>query len=127
MLQAAEDVITINFNESIQKLVETVDWNATSSAIVVDDFNEIFGIITDSDIAHFESQGRSLKGSLAWELCTHKMITEDDITDTKKIAQKMLENKVHHIIAQKKDKDGNNRACVVSTLDVIDELMKMMS
>ena len=120
MKKFSRDVLTINFNMSLQQLINDTDWKKVSSAIVVDDFGEVFGVITDSDIAYFEQQGRSLKSSLAWELCSHKLLEADVDTPVEDVARLMLNNNVHHVIVTVGDKKA---AGIISALDVIDELI----
>lgn len=120
----SKKVISINFTASLEELVQSVNWDEISSVIVVDDFGEIFGIITDSDITRIEKQGRSLKMTQAWEVCSHRLLEVDVDAPLGEIAKLMLEHHCHHVLLHnKKNASGNQLVGVVSSLDVIKELL----
>lgn len=61
----------------------------------------LLGIISASDILHFQAAGRDLKTVKAWQICAYKPLAVDADTTAVEVARLMVENQVHHVVVMK--------------------------
>ena len=69
-----------------------------SGAPLVDDTGEVVGMITKSDIVHFEFVGGDPFVGRAWEIARRRIKTIREDASIKEAAQAMLEDHIHRLM-----------------------------
>lgn len=113
----AKNIKCHNFNTSIDDIYHSTDWFKQSSAVVCDDQDRLFGIISESDIIEAQKLGTNLKSLKSWELCSHNMITVTAETDISEVIKVMLDNKIHHVLILEEDDKCSK---IISSLDILE-------
>jgi signal-transduction protein with cAMP-binding, CBS, and nucleotidyltransferase domain len=91
-------ISTVDFNDTVLKVEELMNFRKLSFVVVIDSNQDCFGVISYPDIVRFHASGKNPKLERAWELCTHKVIEVSSDTSAKETAQLMLKHKIHHVV-----------------------------
>lgn len=114
-----KNVATVNLKDSIAQVEDKLKLRKYSCAPVIDMNGVCFGIISATDLMHFHTQWKNLRAEKAWEVCTHKVIEVTPDTSIKKVAQLMVEHKIHHVlVTENKSIQG-----IVSSIDLIQKYL----
>ena len=73
------------------------------------------GIITASDILHFQSGGGDPDNLRAWQICAYKPLTVTPEATVADVARLMVERQAHHVLVMR----GHELVGVVSSLDYV--------
>lgn len=76
---------------------------------------EAVGVISALDIVALHAQGRDASTVNAWQLCTYKPVAVEATTQLSRVAELMLERRVHHVVV----KDHDKMVGVASSLDFV--------
>ncbi len=90
--------LTINRNMPVCEVEGIFIANNTSGAALVDDMDELAGIITKSDMVRHEFTGNDPTYTSAWEIATPKVITISPTAPIEEAAQIMLDGNLHHLV-----------------------------
>lgn len=109
-----KNVVTVGINDPVAK-VQQVMALGFSCIPVLDPRNKCFGVISCSDLTHFELLERNPRLEKAWEICSHRVITIDEETTIDRACAMMLEHRVHHLVVTRKQVIAG----IVSSLDLL--------
>ncbi len=90
--------LTINREMPVCEVEGIFIANNISGAALVDDMDELAGIITKSDMVRHEFTGNDPAYTNAWEIATPKVTTIAPSAPIKEAAQIMLDENVHHLV-----------------------------
>jgi len=89
--------------------------NNVSTQIVVDNANNICGIITDRDIIKVDSSKYS--STKAKDICTNTLLTISEYDSIDQASKLMVNNKCHHLLIVDKT---NEKICgILSSIDIV--------
>jgi len=109
-------VTTVRADDSIGAVADTLRQHDLSFVPVIDKPNgAVLGIISASDILHFQAAGRELQSVLAWQICAYNPIAVEPDALASDVARLMLERQVHHVVVMK----DHALVGVVSSLDFV--------
>lgn len=108
-----------NYTATVDEIKKTTNWLKQSCAVVCDDDNEVFGVISESDILEAEKINRNLKAIHGWEICSHNLLSVTPDASVHDIITLMLKNRVHHILVRDIKKNGKMYDGIISTLDIV--------
>ena len=115
----AQNIKWHNFNISVDEVNSKTDWKKQSCAVIYDDNEKLFGIISESDILEAEKQNKNLKALKCWELCSHNMFIVKPDTKLEEIISLILDKNVHHILVESEEGAPNK---IISTIDILRRL-----
>ncbi|MEE4245286.1 MAG: CBS domain-containing protein [Kangiellaceae bacterium] len=108
--------VKVGVDDNINTVIETLDKNKLPCVPVVDADGKCFGVISASDLVHFQKMNFNPKIEHAWELCTHNFIEVSSDVSVKQVAELMVKNKIHHIVIS----DNSVLKGIVSSLDILE-------
>lgn len=115
----SKNLIVVNVDERVENVIETLDKNELCCIPVVDSHGRCFGVISASDLVHFQKMKLNPKAELAWEVCTHNFIEVSPDVTAKEAAVLMVDNKIHHIIVS----EGSILKGIISSMDIIEKFL----
>jgi len=110
-----KSIITVDLEDTVEHVEEILDSHELSCVPVVDSMGECFGVISATDLVHFNNSHKNPKAEHAWEVCTHKVIEVSPDISIKEASELMVNNNVHHLMVI----DNNVIKGVVSSIDII--------
>jgi len=109
-------VTTVRADDNIGTVADTLRLHDLSFVPVVDKPNgAVLGIISASDILHFQAAGRELQSVLAWQICAYNPIAVEPDALAVDVARLMLQHQVHHVVVMK----DRELVGIVSSLDFV--------
>ena len=108
-------VSPVHMDDTVEEIEGVMRAHRISSTPVYDDGGGILGIITTTDLVRFHASGREAKSAKAWEICTYNPLHVAPDTPISKVAELMLEHKIHHVIVM----DQSSMEGIVSSLDFV--------
>ncbi|MET0962189.1 MAG: CBS domain-containing protein [Noviherbaspirillum sp.] len=109
-------VMTVRADDTMAAVADVLQRNGLSFVPVLEGVRgPLLGIISASDILHFQAAGRELKAVQAWQVCAYKPLAVQDDTPAIDVARLMMERQVHHVVVMK----NQELAGVVSSLDFV--------
>jgi len=112
-----KSVWTADTQDTVERVEELFNSHHLSSVPVVDSKGVIFGIISASDLLHFNSARKNPKTVRAWEICTYKAIEVGPTTAIGEVARLMVKNKIHHVVVS----ENGSIQGLVSSLDFVEQ------
>lgn len=109
------NVISVELDDSAKKVSEVLDENKLSCVPVLTPDGAIFGVVSATDLVHFDTLYVNPKLERAWELCTHKVIEVSPDISIEQAGAIMVKEKIHHLIVMQ---DGSFKG-ILSATDVI--------
>jgi CBS domain-containing protein len=109
------NVISVELDDSAKKVCEVLDENKLSCVPVLTPDGAIFGVVSATDLVHFDTLYANPKLERAWELCTHKVIEVSPDISIEQAGTIMVKEKIHHLIVMQ---DGSFKG-ILSATDVI--------
>jgi len=109
-----ENVVTVGINDPVAKVQQVMSLGL-SCIPVLDTREKCFGVISCSDLTHFELLERNPKIEKAWEICSHRVITIDVDTTIAQACSLLLEHGVHHLVVTRKQVIAG----IISSLDLV--------
>lgn len=82
---------------------------------VIDDDRNIFGVLSQRDILKIRESNQNIKTVLAWEACTHQVLSVEAGCELSEAVDVMLRHRVHHVLVLDKQKVAG----ILSVLDVV--------
>ena len=116
-LMMTKSVWTADTQDTVERVKELLDSHRVSSVPVVDSKGVIFGIISASDLLHFDSARKNPKVVRAWEICTYKPIEVGPTTAIGEVARLMVKNRIHHVVVS----ENGSMQGFVSSLDFVEQ------
>lgn len=108
-------VSPVHMDDTVEAVEGVMKSHHISATPVYGDGGAILGIVTATDLIDFHAAGRDGKAVKAWEVCTYKPLQVAPDTPVSKVAELMLEHKVHHVIVM----DRLSMEGIVSSLDFV--------
>lgn len=105
----------VHMDDTIDIVEGVMKANRISSVPVYADGGAILGIITTTDLVRHHAAGKESSAVRAWELCTYKPVQVSPDTAVTKVAELMLEHRVHHVLVMA----GSSAEGIVSALDFV--------
>lgn len=105
----------VSMDDTIEEVEAMMKAKRISSAPVYDGDGAILGIITSTDLVKLHATGREPKSVHAWEICTYRPIEVTPDTPLDKVAELMLEHKIHHVMVM----ENEALKGLVSSLDFV--------
>lgn len=93
-----ESVQTIHRDAYVSEVAGIFDAQKISGAPLVDDANDPVGVISKTDVSHFEFIGGDPYSARAWEIASPSVITIEVSASLEEAARTMLEHNVHRVI-----------------------------
>ena len=93
----------VSMDDTIATVEAMMKAKRISSAPVYDGDGAILGIITATDLVKLHATGRDPNQIRAWEICTYRPIEVTPDTPIRKVAELMLEQKIHHVIVMENE------------------------
>jgi CBS domain-containing protein len=110
-----ESVCTIHRDKLVCEVEGIFIEHEISGAPLVDADGRIVGIISKSDIIHFDFTGGDPNEARAWEIASPRVITVDASVSVAEAARKLLDEHIHRLVVT----DGERTVGVVSSLDFV--------
>lgn len=88
----------VRMDDTIDAVEDMMRAHKVSSAPVYGEGSGILGIITTTDLVRLHATGKDSHAVKAWEVCTYKPLQVASDTPVAKVAELMLEHKVHHVL-----------------------------
>ncbi|OWW21162.1 CBS domain-containing protein [Noviherbaspirillum denitrificans] len=108
-------VSPVHMDDTIDIVESVMNAHRISSAPVYDDGGAVIGIITTTDVVRHHASGKEGRATKAWELCTYKPLQVSADTPAPKVAELMVEHRVHHVLVM----EGRSVEGIVSALDFV--------
>lgn len=108
-------VTPVSMDDTIEEVEALMKSRRISSVPVYDGDGAILGIVTSTDLVKLHASGRDPKAVRAWEICTYRPIEVTPDTPLEKVAELMLEHKVHHVMVM----ENEALKGIVSSLDFV--------
>ncbi len=96
-------VRTVHRDAFIGELAGIFDDERIGGAPLVDDSGEIIGVVSKTDISHFEHLGGDPNVARAWEIASSEVRSIDAGASLEEAAQAMIEHRVHRLIVLEDD------------------------
>ncbi|MGY5449972.1 CBS domain-containing protein [Agarivorans sp. MS3-6] len=109
------NVISVELDDSAEKVCEVLDANKLHCVPVLTPDGKIFGVISATDLVHFNTLHVNPKLEHAWELCTHKVIEVAPDMSVQEAGELMVKEKVHHLVVM----EGTFFIGIVSATDIL--------
>jgi len=121
------ELITVHPDLSIRQLIKLMLEKSISGVPVVDEFNNLVGIISEKDIIKAVERLIKIKVSLdeqkEWQggfnwvegIMTKKVITVDEEDPVEKVCQVMSEHRIHRVPVMR----GNKIVGIISTMNIL--------
>ena len=74
-----------------------------SAAPLIDDLDNLVGIVSKTDIVRFDSMGSDPNYVRVYEIANPKVLTIMPATSVEEAAQKMLHEQVHHLVVMEEE------------------------
>lgn len=109
-------VTTVRADDTAAAVIDALQQRHLSFVPVTEGpHGHLLGIISASDILHFQAAGRDLKLVQAWQICAYKPLSVEADTAALEVAQLMVEHQLHHVVVMK-DREVIG---IVSSLDFV--------
>lgn len=105
----------VRMDDTIDAVEDMMKTHKVSSAPVYGEGGGILGIITTTDLVRIHVTGKDSHDVKAWEICTYKPLQVAPDTPVAKVAELMLEHKVHHVLVM----EYGSVEGIVSALDFV--------
>jgi CBS domain-containing protein len=105
----------VHMDDTIDTVEGVMKAHRISSVPVYADGGAILGIITTTDLVRHHTTGKESAAVKAWELCTYKPLQVPPDTAVTKVAELMIEHRVHHVLVMA----GSSVEGIVSSLDFV--------
>lgn len=105
----------VHMDDTIDAVEAVMKAHRISSVPVYADGGAILGIITTTDLVRHHASGKENSAVKAWELCTYKPLQVSPDTSVTKVAELMIEHRVHHVLVMA----GSSAEGIVSSLDFV--------
>ncbi len=109
------DVRTIHRDTFVSEAAGIFDREKIGGAPLVDMNGTVVGIVSKSDIIHFEFVGGDPIEARVWEIASAHVLTIDVASTLADAARKMIENQVHRLIVV----DGDERVGILTSMDFV--------
>ena len=110
-----KNVLVMNIDMTLDTVIKQANWNYYSCVVVVDDENNMFGIITRQLIGYASKRKLNFHTLKAWEICTPETISVPPDLPLKEAIEIMKDNNVRHLII----KDSSGYVGVITPLDIL--------
>jgi CBS domain-containing protein len=94
-----ESVRTIRRDAYVSEVAGIFDTEGIGAAPLVDLVGDMVGVVTKTDITHFEFIGGDPYSAKAWEISSPRVITIEVTSSFEEAARTMLEHQIHHLLA----------------------------
>lgn len=105
----------VHMDDTIDIVEGVMNTHRISSTPVYDDAGAVIGIITTTDLVRHHASAKEGRATKAWELCTYRPLQVSPDTPVFKVAELMLEHRVHHVLVM----EGRAPEGIVSALDFV--------
>lgn len=105
----------VSMDDTVEEVEAMMKARRISSAPVYDGDGAILGIITSTDLVKLHASGKDPKNVHAWEICTYRPIEVTPDTPVRKVAELMIEHKIHHVVVM----ENEQMQGIVSSLDLV--------
>ncbi|MBW2294188.1 MAG: CBS domain-containing protein [Deltaproteobacteria bacterium] len=110
-----KNVRTIPRNAYVNEVAGIFDTEGIGAAPLVNLVGDTVGVITKSDISHFEFVGGDPYSGKAWEISSPRVTTVDVSSSVEDAARAMLEHHIHHLLVA----DNGTIVGILSSLDFV--------
>lgn len=105
----------VRMDDTIDVVESAMKAHHISATPVCADGGAAIGIITATDLIRHHAAGHDSRAVKAWELCTYKPLQVRSDTSIARVAELMLEHRLHHVLVT----DGMSVEGIVSALDFV--------
>ncbi len=122
-------VITVDLESSVQKVLNLLSDNHVSGLVVVDEFGEIWGVISSIDVvaALKDKTGEEIDGLTAEDLMTPQAIEIGPEKTLEDAAGVMAEKGIHRIVIGHPHEGRRVPVGIITATDIIEALKKEIS
>lgn len=110
----SRSVETVTPNTTIRDAAEDLISNDVGTVVVVDDANEIEGLLTATDFVLLVMEGEASSDATVAEFMRTDVVTTERSAPVSDVADAMLEHLIHHVPVV----DGGSVVGMVTTLDL---------
>ncbi len=122
-------VITVNLEASVQEVLKLLTENHVSGLVVVDEFGEIWGVISSIDVvAALKDKGvEEIDGFTAEDIMTPQAIEIGPEKTLEDAARVMAEKGIHRLVIGHPHEGRRVPVGIITASDIVGELKKEMS
>lgn len=113
--QVMKHILVVEIDTTLLSLMKQVNWNFYTCIAVVDDDNNLFGIITRQLIGYATKKKLNFNNVKAWEICTPEVKIARADLPLKEAVDTMIDNSVRHLII----KSDSEFVGVLRPLDIL--------
>ncbi len=113
--QVMKHILVVKIDTTLSTLMKQVNWNYYICVAVIDDDDNLFGIITRQLIGYATKKKLNFNTVRAWEICTPEMLVVEANLLLKEAVDIMIDKNVRHLIV----KNGSDYVGVLRPLDIL--------
>ena len=114
-LLMSREVHAVDMDASLADVERHFAETGLTWAPVLEEGRTVVGVVSVSDLLHWQAQGCDPQETRAWQLCTYKPVSASPDTPIVDVAREMVERGIHHVVVM----DGDRLVGVVSSLDFV--------
>ena len=119
-MRTVQDIMTATLcsiprDTHVSEVAGILERERISGAPLVDEFNRMVGIISQTDIVHLDFVGGDPYEARASEIASPHVITIDQSASLRDAAAIMIREQVHRLVAM----DGERRVGIISSFDFV--------
>ncbi len=113
--QVMKHILVVKIDTPLSSLIKELNWNYYICVAVIDDDNNLFGIITRQLIGYATKKKLNFHTVKVWEICTPEMEVVQSDLSLKAAVDIMINHNVRHLIVKR----GADYVGVLRPLDIL--------
>jgi len=116
---AVKAFVAFDMDSSVFEIAENLAKLKIDAAPVINRNGDLFGIVTRADIIQLIASEASLKGTFAWEVCSHELVYVSPDDTAIEACQIMRDRGIHHLVVG----TVGDVVGMISSMDIIEKLL----
>ena len=104
----------VDVDTFVSNFTNNLNWQSQRTVVVIDNENNIFGVITRQDIVSMGKRQLNPRSTRAWEICSHHVVITSPDSSLSDAVAIMEKNNIHHLVVC----DNGKLVGVISSLDI---------
>ena len=104
----------VDVDTFVSEFLNKLDWRSQKTVIVLDNQQQVYGIITRQDIVNMDRRQMNPRATRAWEICSHHVIEISPDASLSEAIETMSRHHIHHLVVTDKEQFKG----VISALDI---------